>query len=908
MKTALILVVGAAQTVANSPLHATHPATPAASRLVADAPATAQVRIHPATGSVKLLRIEPESLDLGSARSTDSEESARAFFARHGAAFGISDPGTELKLLDRTVDSLGREHLRYTQQYRGLPVFGAELKVHFDRSGELEIVNGLALPDLEVDPTPAFGLERAASRALAFVRAKGPVNEAIHNVPEDTAMLAGRLLIFRENLLRRLPGANRLVYEIELSDPRGSFREFVYLDAHTGRVVDRITGVHDALSRRAYDAEGAIVPGPNYPASPFWIEGQLPFPTGTLEADNVIYASEETYYLFSSAFGRDSFDGAGATMDAIFNRGNHCPNANWHGTYISFCPGLTTDDITSHEWGHAYTDYTSKLIYQWQPGALSEAYSDIWGEAVDLINGRGTDTPGGVRTVGHCSNFGAGGGPAENSYRWLVGEDATAVGGAVRDMWKPTCYNDPGKVTDSEYECYSSDFGGVHSNSGVPNHAFALLVDGGTYNGQTIAAIGLDKAAAIYWRAQSVYEVPTTGFPEHADALEQSCADLVGATIYQLDTSSPTGTAATPIAAADCTQVANAVAAVELRTPTQCPVSPVLDPNAPDLCTAGKTPQTIDLQTWESGIGAWTAGTRAVENPATFSTPDWAVVGSLPDGRAGSAAFVENNPAYGDCDTDIETGVLYLESPEFTAPPTGSLRLAFDHWVATERYHDGGNVKLSVNGGAWEQIPETAFTFNEYNGSFNFSPLRFEDAFTGTDYGFVTGSWGQSQVDLQGLIAPSDTFELRFEMGLDGCVGRVGWYVDDVHSYLCVGDTCGDGIPSGAEECDDGNTAAGDGCSSTCTIESGWECATPSPGGGSHCCEAGNLTLSNDTLSTSLERTICGPVVLGPNYTIDSTGALMVTSGDRIEFGNGVTVEDAGQFTGDIDCGPAVDG
>ena len=94
----------------------------------------------------------------------------------------------------------------------------------------------------------------------------------------------------------------------------------------------------------------------------------------------MIVASEETYKLFSQTFGRDSFDGHGATMDAIFDRGYSCPNASWNGIFISFCPGTTADDVTGHEWGHAYTEYTHGLIYQWQPGALNEAYSDIWGE------------------------------------------------------------------------------------------------------------------------------------------------------------------------------------------------------------------------------------------------------------------------------------------------------------------------------------------------------------------------------------------------------------------------------------------------------------------------------------------------------------------------------------------------
>ena len=76
------------------------------------------------------------------------------------------------------------------------------------------------------------------------------------------------------------------------------------------------------------------------------------------------------------------------------------------------------------------------------------------------------------------------------------------------------------------------------SNSGVPNQ-YALLVDGGTFNGQTITAIGMVKAAHLYWRAQSVYQVPTTNFVDHADALEQSCQDLIGQPLTGLSTGAP---------------------------------------------------------------------------------------------------------------------------------------------------------------------------------------------------------------------------------------------------------------------------------------------------------------------------------------------------------------------------------
>ena len=83
-----------------------------------------------------------------------------------------------------------------------------------------------------------------------------------------------------------------------------------------------------------------------------------------------------------------------------------CPNANWNGVTTNYCTGVTGDDTVAHEWGHAYTESTSGLIYQWQSGAMNEAYSDIWGETVDMINdrderGRRDATATANRTAGH---------------------------------------------------------------------------------------------------------------------------------------------------------------------------------------------------------------------------------------------------------------------------------------------------------------------------------------------------------------------------------------------------------------------------------------------------------------------------------------------------------------------------
>ena len=68
------------------------------------------------------------------------------------------------------------------------------------------------------------------------------------------------------------------------------------------------------------------------------------------------------------------------------NPGINCPNANWNGTSANYCDGTASDDVVAHEWGHSYTEFTNNLIYAWQSGAINEAYSDIWGETIDLLN------------------------------------------------------------------------------------------------------------------------------------------------------------------------------------------------------------------------------------------------------------------------------------------------------------------------------------------------------------------------------------------------------------------------------------------------------------------------------------------------------------------------------------------
>ncbi len=899
----------------------------AMSRLASDSGVAPQVSMRESTGTARFVRA-PHGGKLGALRaaraSNDAGKAAHAaqFLNDYGSLFGVRDAARELGAARVQKDKYGGTHLTQRQFYRGVPVFGGELKSHFDAAHNLVAVNGSFVPDIDVDVAPT----RSAEEAIKVATSR--VNADLKFTPK-TALSASKptLMVYREGLAQGVEGASRLAWQVEVGN-RIDVRDFVYVDAHTGKVIDKIAGIHEGLNRRAYDGAFSTVPGgPNYPANPFWIEGQ-PFPTGVTEADNMISSSKEVYDFFQNAFGRDSFDGHGATMDAIFNRGNACPNASWNGTFISFCNGFTTDDVTAHEWGHAYTEYTHGLIYAWQPGALNESYSDIWGETIDRINGRMTDLPDGPRTANACStstallptvnitapaaiagikpagtadfgpqsfsvtadvvvvNDGAGttndgcetpfvnaaaiagkiafidrgtcgfavkalnaqnagaigviignnqggtavsgmtGGSAANtiptvmlsqnvgtsikaqpagsvtatvarggfgtdaSVRWLMGEDVTP-GGALRDMYTPTCYGNPGKVTDPQYACGTADQGGVHSNSGVPNHGYALLVDGGAYNGRNIAAIGLTKAAHIYWRAQSVYQGPASSFADHADALEQSCRDLTGVNLNDLKTGLPSGEV---INGSDCAQVAAAMLAVEMRTPpSQCNFQPLLAKNPPALCASGNFGK-IAGDTFDGGRAGSLRWTVSYTGAAPEFTPRvWGPVKNLPNGRAGYAMFA-SDPDIGTCATGgNQTGLQRMESPEITIPATAStLRMSFDHWVATETGFDGGNVKISVNGGAYTLISAANFVYNPYNatmataGGGNTSPLAGQAGFTGTDAGSVSGSWGRSIINLAPYAKPGDKIKLRFELGNDGCGGSFGWYVDDFQVYQCT--------------------------------------------------------------------------------------------------------------------------
>lgn len=682
---------------------------------------------------------------------------------------GIFDLNTvnESFILETTkTDQYGFKHVTLLQTHEGVPIFDGKLKFHFNADEKLTAINGNYIPNIKVNPVPNLNRAQASSIAIETVNNQGINFSGIPlQVKENT------LYVFQKGLVQGYRGANYLVYRIEVANNH-DVREFVFVDAHNGDIIEQFTGIAHAIDRVVYEGDTSTT---------VWQEGDA-FP-GLLTnwQQNEVVTTGHVYNFFKNVFGYVSYDGADAQMRIVNNATfiTNCPNANWNGFTVNFCDGSASDDVIGHEWAHAYDEYNSNLIYAWQSGATNEAYSDIWGETIDLINN--------YEDAGEDLSLRTG---CDSSVRWMLSEDATGFGGAIRDMWDPTCKGDPGKVTDAEYWCTVGDVGGVHSNSGIPNHAYALLVDGGTYNGQTITGVGLTKAAHIFWRAQSLYLTSTSDFVSLADALEAACNDLQGINLEGLSTEiGPAGLSGEIITINDCAQVTNAIMAVELRIIPEC-YNIILAPLSSELCVEA-TNSPIFFEDWEAGFGSWTIE-QVPGNPFSWTPRDWEIFNGPGANRDGNVAYGAATDI-GDCNinTTLQNGIIRLESPAITMPneKDATFEMAFIHTISMEDGWDGANIKYSLDGGAWTLIPITAFTENPYNDTSlldSDNPLSGEPAFTYRSIGLEL-PWGTSVINLSLIgVGENSTIQFRFEVGTNGCGGDIGWGLDEIMIYNCA--------------------------------------------------------------------------------------------------------------------------
>ncbi len=741
------------------------------------------------------------SFDVGVDENAPASERAAAFLGLAAPAFGLRGAKDFEFVATKGPDEVAMEHVRYRQVHEGVPVAGAELIVHL-RGRSATSVNGLVLPDLDVATTPTLDAKAAAAIAMerALAARKGSGDDPI-------GLSEARLEIFDAGFyLRQAPGRARLAWFFEASAI--AYREFVWIDAHDGKVLQQFSQLTDARDRRVYTAGG----GSSLPGTLIRSEGGAA--SGDVDVDQAYVYSGDTYDYFWGQHGRDSYDGSGATLsstvdwcDAGLCGSCPCENAFWDGTQMVYGDGFpAADDVVAHELTHAVTEYSANLVYCVQSGALNESFSDIFGETVDLSNAGGTDTP---------------------AVRWLMGEDVPGIG-AIRNMSDPTTFGDPGKTSDPEFfcatSCFDYDNGGVHINSGVPNHAFALMVDGGTYNSITVTGIGLTKAGKIQYRALTQYLTANATFTDAYSALTQSCTDLIGTA---------------GIVAGDCTEVAEALQAVEMDQPVCVPAvcgngsvegsegcddgnltnCDGCDANCrPTGCGNGLTAcgETCDDGNLTNGDGCEDDCSLS-PGCAIYTAAD--LPAAIPD--LGSATSVINVPSGSDvADVNVvnlsgtHTYVGDLEfrltSPEGTMSvlvnnvcggyPDFSLGLDDEAGSAIPCPPTDGQLHLPAT-------PLAAFDGEGSTGNWTLTVLDQE----GGDSGSLA-SWGLLICESpcgNGTIDAGEQCDDGNVTSCDGCDSN------------CTITGCGNGVAACGEACDDGNLVNGDGCEDDCSLAEG---------------------------------------------------------------------------------------
>ena len=449
-----------------------------------------------------------------------AQQLSSRFFDTNKALLRLKDPQKELLLVKETADTqLGTKVLRYNQQYEGYEVWPAQVVTNTSAQGYLTVVTGayVATPeglDLNATIQPDAAVKSAYQHLGLAAPAKLP--KPVLKIYSDKGK------------------AQELAYEVQVE---GGMRDSqVFIGARSGQVLASIskictgtavagTGVgllsstplplnlyQEGTSYYAFDTTKTMFNGTTTPFSGvirvkdaaatggFPISSSLRYGFPDKEAASALYSMGKVYDFYKSTFARESWDGSGGSLIGTIRvkntDGSLMNNAYWNGSEMFFGSAdkfAGAVDVVGHEVTHGVIQKDAGLVYSGQQGALNESFADIFGEAVeDYV------------TVGAAD--------------WKLG---TGLASFARDFIQPEAYAQPSTM--SAYVNTTQDNGGVHINSGIPNHAYYLLAVGLSGGG-----IGKPKSLKIFYRALNTKLSANSSFLDLRLAVMKSAEELHG--------------------------------------------------------------------------------------------------------------------------------------------------------------------------------------------------------------------------------------------------------------------------------------------------------------------------------------------------------------------------------------------
>ncbi len=518
----------------------------ALSALETRCPGEVSVVLRPLAGTPR--QIKGEVLQSVQAGSDPPLTTARTFLRTNCDLLRLDDPNAELVLVRRHTDELGRTHLRFRQQYQGVPVWPADIIVHLSPEGHVDVVNGAFVPtpkDLSTVPAlnEAAAVEYARTGLTDGAEAEVAASELIIYAPGDTPpRLAWKLELAIDVtaqwvvVIDAINGDELTAYSQIMHDHVPQHVEGLGVDlfgddqtlhvwreeANLFRMIDTSKPMFNSNFDPLLDIDSErgviqIRDAENQPETSDPEEIQLPFPirvARSAQADSgwVPDAVSAAYnlskvYDYYEKHGRNSFDDEGSSITAIVRLGQDFNNAFWHsglnllafGDAKRYAGAL---DVVGHELTHGVITHSANLIYRDQPGALNEAFADIFGEMIEAQEKKGKPD-------------------------WLVGTALiTELNPPIRNMANPATLTfdrggtRPYPTKMSEYVYTQADNGGVHINSSIINRAFYLLAEG------LEDPVGLKAAEKIFYHALTMYLFQYSQFIDARLACIQAAKDL----------------------------------------------------------------------------------------------------------------------------------------------------------------------------------------------------------------------------------------------------------------------------------------------------------------------------------------------------------------------------------------------
>ena len=319
---------------------------------------------------------------------------------------------------------------------------------------------------------PPYILDRLAQSSDATIR-----RQAIENIARSATLRATRRAL------------SPLAAIMSVASPDGKKRRLVY-DA-AGRGTSQLPGklvrsegdraTEDAAVNEAYDGAG------------------------------------DTYDFFKKLFKRNSLDNAGMTLISSVHVGKAYNNAFWNGDQMAYGDGdgrifirfTKALDVVGHELTHGVVSHTCALEYHDEPGALDEHFADVFGSLVKQWKRKQTAA----------------------KADWLIGAEIMGPATKARALRtfkaEPAFADDPLLGTDPQpkhlRDKYTgwTDSGGVHINSGIPNHAFYLVAT-------ALGGHAWDRPGRIWYKTMLALG-KTSDFDEMVAMTVESAGSLFGA-------------------------------------------------------------------------------------------------------------------------------------------------------------------------------------------------------------------------------------------------------------------------------------------------------------------------------------------------------------------------------------------